>query len=170
MAAVITHDIFGDVRLPRFDRESILRVSTCSHHLPYSLCCSLHRAPRASVDLGGFGCLPGVVESFVVLSGILAPGGTEHFLPHAPLAKCDLLPPPPLELRGGKIAERRVSPMRVVGRGRPRTITPCAVLPPQNPAGGFSAPGSPEQHSRRSRLRPSDAESSETATRTTSGS
>jgi len=35
--------------------------------------------------------------------------------------------------------------------------TPCAVLPPQNPARRFPAPGSPARHSRRRLLKPSDA-------------
>ena len=48
------------------------------------------------------------------LSSTLSPGCTEHFFPNAPLVNFELLPPPPLELRGGQIAERRVPPMRVV--------------------------------------------------------
>jgi len=57
--------VTGAVRLPRLGGESILRVSTCSHHLPYSLCSSLYRAPRASADVGGFGCLPVSWNCFV---------------------------------------------------------------------------------------------------------
>src|SRR5262249_44187039 len=87
------------LRLSRVGGESILRVSTCSHHLPYSLCSSLHRAPRASADVGGFGRLP---VSWNRMSGSLAPGCTEHLLLNAPSANFQLLPPPALELRGGK--------------------------------------------------------------------